>query len=76
MERDGCKSWKFVPAQFISTQEDLASNEIYYQRHCYNDMVRNCEKLETDDSIMDVKWRKAAIFDSTKIITVPYQYSN
>ena len=27
-------------------------------------MVRNCEKLETDESIMDVKWKKAAIFDS------------
>ena len=33
-------------------------------RHCYNEMVRNCEKLETDESIMDVKWKKAAIFDS------------
>ena len=27
-------------------------------------MVRNCEKLETDESKMDVKWKKAAIFDS------------
>ena len=27
-------------------------------------MVRNCEKLETDKSIMDVKCKKTAIFDS------------
>ena len=27
-------------------------------------MVRYCEKLEKDESIMDVKWKKAAIFDS------------
>ena len=43
---------------------DLASNEIYYHRHCYNGMVRNCEKLETDESMIDVKSKKAAIFDS------------
>ena len=27
-------------------------------------MVRNCEELETDEPIMDAKWKKAAIFDS------------
>ena len=27
-------------------------------------MARNCEKLETDKSIMDVKCKKTAIFDS------------
>ena len=27
-------------------------------------MVQYCEKLEKDESIMDVKWKKAAIFDS------------
>ena len=27
-------------------------------------MVRNCENLETDESKMDVKWKKAAIFNS------------
>ena len=48
----------------LLAQGDLASNEIYYHRHCYNDMVRNCEKLETDESIMDVKCKKAAIFNS------------
>ena len=48
----------------LLAQGDLASNEIYYHRHCYNDMVRNCEKLETGESIMDVKCKKAAIFDS------------
>ena len=26
-------------------------------------MVRNCEKLETNESMMDVKWKKPAIFD-------------
>ena len=45
-------------------QGGLMSNEIYYHRHCYNNMVQNCEKLETDESIMDVKWKKAAIFKS------------
>ena len=45
-------------------QGDLATNEIYYHCHCYNDMVPNCEKLETEESIMNVKWKKAAIFDS------------
>ena len=49
----------------LLAQEDLASNKIYYHRQWYNDMVRSCEKLETDESIMDVKWKKAAIFDST-----------
>ena len=46
----------------LLVQGDLVSNEIYYQCHCYNDMVRNCEKLQTDKSIMAVKWKKAAIF--------------
>ena len=35
----------------LLAQGDLASNESYYHRHCYNDMVPNCEKLETDESI-------------------------
>ena len=48
----------------LLAQGDFASNEIYYNRYCYNDMVRNCEKLEIDESITDVKWKKAAIFDS------------
>ena len=48
----------------LLVQGALASNEIYYHRHYYNDMVRNCEKLETDESIIDVKWKKAAGFDS------------
>ena len=48
----------------LLAEGDFASNEIYYHRHCYNEMVRNCEKLETDVSIMDVKCKKAAIFDS------------
>ena len=48
----------------LLAQGDLASNEIYYHRHCYYNMVRNCEKLETDESIMDVKWKKVASFDS------------
>ena len=48
----------------LLVQGDLASNEIYYHCHCHNDMVRNCEKLETDESMMDVKWKKAAIFNS------------
>ena len=48
----------------LLAQEDLKSNEIYYHHHCYNDMVRNCEKLETDEPIMGVKWKKAAIFNS------------
>ena len=39
----------------LLAQGDLASNEIYYHHHCYNDMVQNCEKLETDESIIDVK---------------------
>ena len=47
----------------LLAKEDHASNEIYYHHHRYNDMVRNCEKLETDESIMIVKWKKAAIFD-------------
>ena len=47
----------------LLAQGDLASNEIYYHLHCYNDMVRNCEKLETDESIMDIKWKEAGIFD-------------
>ena len=48
----------------LLAQGDLASNEIYYHRRCYSDMVRYCEKLEKDESIMGVKWKKAAIFDS------------
>ena len=48
----------------LIAQKDLASNEIYYHRHCYNAMVRNCEKFETDELILDVKWKKSAIFDS------------
>ena len=48
----------------LLAEGDLASNENYYHRHCYNDMVQNCEKFETGESIMDVKWKKAAIFDS------------
>ena len=47
----------------LLAQGDLASNEIYYHLHCYNDMVQNCEKLETDESIMDIKWKNAGIFD-------------
>ena len=43
-------------------QGGLMSNEIYYHRHCYNNMVQNCEKLETDESIMDVKWKKGSYF--------------
>ena len=49
----------------LLAQGGLTSNEIYYHHQCYNNMVQNCEKLETDESIMDVKWKKAAIFDST-----------
>ena len=52
--------WKQMAAKFgnssllnLLAQEDLASNEIYYRRHCYNDIVQNCE---TDESIMQVKW--------------------
>ena len=52
------------PLLNLLAQGDLVSNEIYYHRHSYNDMVRNYEKLETYESIMDVKWKKAAIFDS------------
>ena len=48
----------------LLAQEDLESNEIYYHRHYYNYMAQNCEKLETDESIMDFKWKKAAIFAS------------
>ena len=52
------------PLLNLLAQGDLVSNEIYYHRHSYDDMVRNYEKLETYESIMDVKWKKAAIFDS------------
>ena len=45
-------------------QGDLTSNKIYYHHHCYNDIVRNCEQLRTDESILDVQWKKAPIFDS------------
>ena len=48
----------------LLAQEDLKSNEIYYHRHCYNDMVRNCEKLETDEPIMGAKWKKTVVFNS------------
>ena len=48
----------------LLAQGDFVSNEMYYHRHCYNEMVRNCDKLETDESIMDFKWKKAAIFNS------------
>ena len=48
----------------LLAQEDLESNEIYYHRHYYNYMAQNCEKLGTDESIMDFKWKKAAIFAS------------
>ena len=48
----------------LLAQGDFASNKIYYHSYCCNDMVRNCEKLETDESVMNVKWEKAAIFDS------------
>ena len=60
----------------LLAQGDLASNEIYYHRHCYNDMVRNCEKLETDESIMDVKWKKAALFDSIVSHTLDAEAEN
>ena len=46
----------------LLTQGDLAWNEIYYHRHCYN-LVQNNEKLKKDESIMDLKWKKRAIFE-------------
>ena len=35
MERDGCKSWKFVPVQFISDSvlETIILHKKHYQRH-------------------------------------------
>ena len=57
--------WKEMAAKVgNSSLLNLLAQGIYHHRHCYNNMVRNCEKLETDELIMDVKWKKAAIFDS------------
>ena len=43
---------------------DLKTNELYYHHCCYTNLVRECEAIDADTSIIDTNWLKAATFDN------------